>query len=73
MCMALVILTLADQLSFGFYLSISLLGLYLFLATTSTTVIPRWRRRLWWIGLVGVAGVVYFVIRNSRDILSPLV
>lgn len=72
MCAAILALALLDALSLELFFVLSLIG---FLVVTELTapfnVTPRWRARLKWPILLGLAIFGYIVIRRILEILPP--
>ncbi len=72
MVAAVLALALLDAFSYELFFVVSLIG---FLVVTELTapfaVTPRWRRRLKWIILLGLAGFAYVVVRRILAILPP--
>ena len=72
MCGAVVVLALLESLSLELFFVVSLVG---FLIVTELTapfnLTPRWRARLKWLILVGLAGFTYVVVRRVLEILPP--
>lgn len=69
---AVVVLTLLEALTLELFFVVSLVG---FLIVTELTapfnLTPRWRARLKWLVLAGLAGFTYVVVRRVLEILPP--
>lgn len=69
---AVVVLSLLGSLSLELFFVVSLIG---FLIVTELTapfnLTPRWRARLKWLILIGLAGFAYVVVRRVLEILPP--
>jgi hypothetical protein len=72
MLATILLLALLGAFSLELFFVVSLIG---FLVVTELTapfaVRPRWRRRLKWFILLGLAGFAYIVIRRILAILPP--
>jgi len=72
MIAAVLALALLDAFSYELFFVVSLIG---FLVVTELTapfaVTPRWRSRLKWVILLGLAGFAYVVVRRILAILPP--
>lgn len=69
---SLLVLVLLDALTLELFFVVSLVG---FLVTVELVapraVSPRWRRRLWVVVAVGLAGFAYVVVKRILEILPP--
>ncbi|MFP8956794.1 hypothetical protein ACLI4Y_08700 [Natrialbaceae archaeon A-CW3] len=65
-------LAVVGTLSYRLFFLLSILGFVIvFEVTKPITVTPEWRKRLWWIFLVGLVGFVYVAGRRLLEILPP--
>lgn len=70
MLLALVVLALLGSLSLELFFVVSLIGFLVMVELTAPlNVTPRWRARLKWIILAGLAVFGYIVIRRILEIL----
>lgn len=66
------VLTLLRSLEFELFFVVSLIAFLINVELTAPVrVTPRWRRRLRWIILLGLAGFGYIVIKRVLAILPP--
>jgi membrane protein implicated in regulation of membrane protease activity len=65
-------LSLLGSLSLELFFVVSLIGLLVVVELTAPfNVTPRWRARLKWIILLGLAVFAYIVVRRILEILPP--
>lgn len=70
MTVGVVLLVALDSLAPESFFVVSLIGfLVVFELTAPVNVTPRWRARLRWILLVGLAGFAYVVVERILEIL----
>lgn len=66
------VLAVLESLSPELFFVISLIGLLVVIELTApVNVTPRWRARLKWIVLLGLAGFAYLVVRRIVEMLPP--
>jgi hypothetical protein len=66
------VLGLLDSLTYELFFVVSLIGFLVVVELTAPfNVTPRWRRRLKWVILVGLAVFGYIVVRRILEILPP--
>lgn len=72
MLTALVLLALLDALTLELFFAVSLIGFLVVVELTAPFgVTPRWRKRLRWVILAGLAAFGYVVVRRILAILPP--
>jgi len=71
MVASIVILVLLNSFTLELFFVLSLIGLLITTELTAPfTVTPKWRRRLRWVILLGLAGFGYLITRRLVRILS---
>ncbi|ESP90024.1 hypothetical protein [Candidatus Halobonum tyrrellensis] len=66
------VLVLLDSLTYELFFVVSLIGFLVVVELTAPfRVTPRWRRRLKWVVLLGLAGFAYIVVRRILALLPP--
>lgn len=69
---AVVVLALLESLTPELFFVVSLVGFLIVVELTAPfNLTPRWRARLKWIVLVGLAVFAYVVVRRVLEILPP--
>lgn len=72
MAVGLVALAALDALTLDLFFVVSLIGfLVIFEVTAPVNVTPRWRARLKWLLLAGLAGFAYVIADRILAILPP--
>ncbi|NHN46434.1 hypothetical protein G9464_02305 [Halostella sp. JP-L12] len=72
MLATIVCLSVLGSLSLELFFVVSLIGFLVVVELTAPfSVTPRWRARLKWIILAGLAGFAYIVVRRILEILPP--
>ena len=68
----IVLLAALGSFSYELFFVLSLIGLLIVTELTAPIAItPRWRRRLFWLILLGLVGFAVVVIRRILEILPP--
>jgi len=72
MLAAALVLTLLESLTYELFFIVSLIGLLIAVELTAPfRVTPRWRRRLRWVVLLGLAGFGYILLQRLLALLPP--
>lgn len=73
MIAAVFTLTALDQLSYGLFFGVSLLGFLLVTELSTSQVVPvPWRSRLRWLGALGLLGYAVVAALRLYDLLSTV-
>lgn len=66
------VLALVESLTYELFFVVTLIGFLVVIELTApVAVTPRWRARLKWLVLVGLAVFGYIVVRRILEILPP--